>query len=176
MQTGLTVRCEPSVTKKCYRRRVRIAVVKIHELCSDEKPTYRLCESDGSVCDCWLPGLEPPEPEPLDFGGFDQRLDAEAFALGIDYERALDAEAFALGIDYERALFGLLPGVTVEDVDAERHQLDSMTAINRANSRKTLDSAALDRMDAAPQIDLEALWDAVSEPAAPVVTHRRRVA
>ena len=161
MQTGLTVRCEPSVTKKCYRRRVRIAVVKIHELCSDEKPTYRLCESDGSVCDCWLPGLEPPEPEPLDFGGFDQRLDAEAFALGIDYERAL---------------FGLLPGVTVEDVDAERHQLDSMTAINRANSRKTLDSAALDQMDDAPQLDLEALWDAVSEPAAPVVTHRRRVA
>jgi hypothetical protein len=161
MQTGLTVRCEPSVTKKCYRRDVRVAVVKIHESWSDEKPTYRLCEADGAICDCWLPGLELPEPDPLDRGGFDQRLDAEAFALGIDYERAL---------------FGLLPGVTVEDVDAERHQLDSMTAINRANSRKTLDSAALDRMDAAPQIDLEALWDAVSEPAAPVVTHRRRVA
>ena len=161
MQTGCTAARQRSVTKKCYRRDVRVAVQTVHESWIDTKPTFRLCESDGSVCDCWLPGLEPPEPEPLDFGGFDQRLDAQAFALGIDYERAL---------------FGLLPGVTVEDVDAERHQLDSMTAINRANSRKTLDSAALDRMDDAPQLDLEALWDAVSEPAAPVVTHRRRVA
>jgi hypothetical protein len=106
--------------------------------------------------------LESPEPAPLDFGGFDQRLDAQAFALGIDYERAL---------------FGLLPGVTVADVDAERHALDSARTINGTNSRKTLDdSAALDRMDDAPQLDLEALWDAVSEPAAPVVTHRRRPA
>jgi hypothetical protein len=31
-------------------------------------------------------------------------------------------------------------------------------------------------MDDAPQLDLEALWDAVSEPAAPVMAHRRRVA
>jgi hypothetical protein len=161
MQTGCTVAREPSVKKKCYRRRVRIAVVTVHESWVDTKPTYRLCESDGSVCDCWLPGLEPPEPAPLDFGGFDQRLDAEGFALGIDRERAL---------------FGLLPGVTAEDVDAERHRLDSGRIINGANSRKTPDSAALDRMDDEPQIDLEALWDAVSEPAAPVVTHRRRVA
>ena len=162
LQTGFTVAREPSVTKKCYRRRVRVAVQTVHESWSDEKPTYRLCEADGSVCDCWLPGLEPPEPAPLDFGGFDQRLDAQAFALGIDYERAL---------------FGLLPGVTVEDVDAERQRLDGLTAINRANRRKTQDDAAsgaLERMDDAPQLDLEALWDAVSEPAAPVVTHRRR--
>jgi hypothetical protein len=163
MQTGCTGCTRIEREEKCYGRDVRIAVVKIHELRSDEKPTYRLCEQDGSVCDCWLPGLEPPDWEgPLDFGGFDSRLDAEGFALGIDYERAL---------------FNLLPGVTVEDVDAERHQLDSARTINAANRRKTPDdSAALDRMDDAPQIDLEALWEAVNEPAAPVVTHRRRVA
>jgi hypothetical protein len=153
-----------SVKKKCYGRDVRIAVVTIHELWGDEKPTFRLCEeSDGSVCDCWLPGLEPPEPEPLDFGGFEQRLDAQAFALGVDYERAL---------------FNLLPGVTVEDVDRERAQLDSVARINGANRelRKADIGAALERTDDAPQLDLEALWDAASEPAAPVVTHRRCVA
>jgi hypothetical protein len=36
--------------------------------------------------------------------------------------------------------------------------------------------SALERMDDAPQLDLEALWGAVSEPTAPVVEHRRRVA
>jgi len=144
---------------------VRIAVVTVHESWSDEKPTFRLCEQDGTVCDCWLPDIEPPDPEgALDRGGFDQRLDAQAFALGVDYERAL---------------FGLLPGVTVADVDAERAQLDGVRSINAANRRKTLAdvaSAALDRMDDEPQLDFDALLDAVSPPAAPVVEHRRRVA
>jgi hypothetical protein len=73
---------------------------------------------------------------------------------------------------------------SVADIDAERHHLDSFKRgagapieINGANSRKTLDDLAgdaLDRMGDATQLDLEALWDAVSEPAAPVVTHRRR--
>jgi hypothetical protein len=73
---------------------------------------------------------------------------------------------------------------SVAAIDAERHQLDSFKRgsgapieINGANSRKTLDDLAgdaLDRMGDATQLDLEALWDAVSEPAAPVVTHRRR--
>jgi hypothetical protein len=151
-----------SVKKKCYGRSVRIKVVGVHE-CWSEKPTFRLCESDGSVCDCWLPGLEPPDWEgPLDRGGFEQRLDAQGFALGIDYERAL---------------FNLLPGVTVEDVDRERAQLDDVRSINGSNSRKTVDapvSAALDRMGDAPQLDFGALLEAVSEPAAPVVEHRRR--
>ena len=139
---------------------MRIAVVSVFE-CWSEKPTFRLCEADGSVCDCWLPGCEPPDPEgPLDRGGFEQRLDAQAFALGVDYERAL---------------FGLI-AESVEEIDAERAQLDDVRSINAANRRKTLDGAALDRMDDAPQLDLEALWEAVSEPAAPMVTHRRRVA
>ena len=69
---------------------MRIRVESIRELYSDEKQTYRLVEADGTVCNCWLPGIEPPDPEgALDRGGFDQRLDAKAFALGVDYERAL---------------------------------------------------------------------------------------
>jgi hypothetical protein len=143
---------------------VRIEVVTVHESWSDTKPTYRLCEADGTVCDCWLPGQEAPDWEgPLDRGGFDQRLDATAFALGIDFERAL---------------FGLIAETTA-DIDAERAQLDDVRSINAANRRKTLDdvaSAALDRMDDASQLDLDALWGAVSPPAAPVVEHRRHVA
>jgi hypothetical protein len=142
---------------------VRISILTVCDL--DGRPLYRLCESDGSYAINWLPGLEPDDPYGvLDCGGYDQRLDAQAFKLGIDRERAL---------------FGLLPGVTVEDIDRERHQLDTARTINAANRRKTLDdvaSAALERMDDEPQLDLEALWGAVSEPAAPVVEHRRRVA
>lgn len=101
---------------------MRIAVVTVHESWVDTKPTYRLCEADGAVADCWLPGCEPPDPEgPLDRGGFDQRLDAQAFALGIDYERAL---------------FGLIAEST-EDIDTERAQLDTARTINGANARKT---------------------------------------
>lgn len=108
------------------------------------------------MCDCWLPGLEPPDWEgPLDRGGFEQRLDAQAFALGVDYERAL---------------FGLI-AESVEDIDCERAQLDGVKATSRLDD---LASDALDRMDDAPQLDLEALLGAVSEPAAPVVMHRRR--
>jgi hypothetical protein len=148
--------------EKCYGRSVRIKVVGVHE-CWSEKPTFRLCEQNGGVCDCWLPGLEPPDWEgPLDRGGFEQRLDAQAFALGVDYERAL---------------FGLLD-VTIEDVDRERAQLDDVRTINGANRklRQAVIAAPLEQTDDAPQLDLEALLEAVSEPAAPVVTHRRRVA
>jgi hypothetical protein len=150
---------QTALEKKCYVRNVRIAVVTVHESWSDERPTYRLCEADGSVCVNWLPGLEPNDPEgPLDRGGFEQRLDAEGFRLGVDRCRAEH---------------GLIPGVTVADVDAERAGLDDVRSINAANRHKTLDDA-LERMGDAPQLDLEALWGAVSEPAAPVVTHRRR--
>ena len=84
------MRTQTSFEEKCYGRRVRIRVESIRELYSDEKQTYRLVEADGTVCNCWLPGIEPPDPEgALDRGGFDQRLDAKAFALGVDYERAL---------------------------------------------------------------------------------------
>jgi hypothetical protein len=154
---------QTSLEEKCYGRGVRIAVVTVHESWSDTKPAYRLCETDGTVCDCWLPGCEPPDPEgPLDRGGFDQRLDADGFRLGIDRCRAEH---------------GLIPGVTVADVDAERAQLDDVRSINQANRRKTLDdvaSAALDRMDDAPQLDFGAHLEAVSERAAPAVEHRRR--
>lgn len=101
---------QTSPEKSATARDVRIAVVTIHESWSDERATYRLCETDGTVCDCWLPGLELPEPLPLDRGGFESRSDAQGFKLGIDRERAL---------------FGLLPGLTVEDIDRERHQLDT---------------------------------------------------
>ncbi len=139
---------------------MRISVVTIHESWSDEKPTFRLCEPDGSICDCWLPTLELPEPVPLDNGGFDSRLDAEAFRLGIDRERAL---------------FGLI-AESVEDIDRERAQLDDVRAINQANRRKERDAlaaAAVERMDDASQLGLNGLLEAVSEPAAPVVEHRR---
>jgi hypothetical protein len=143
---------------------VRIEVVTIHESWSDTKPTFRLCEADGTVCVNWLPGLEPNDPEgPLDRGGFESRSDAEGFRLGIDRERSL---------------FGLI-AESVEEIDRERAQLDDVRAINAANRRKTLDdvaSAALDRMDDAPQLDFGALLEAVSEPPAPVVEHRRCVA
>jgi hypothetical protein len=141
---------------------MRAKVERILEL--DGEITYRVLELDGKPVDCWLPGLEPNDPEgPLDRGGFELRSDAAAFALGVDYERAL---------------FGLI-AESVEEIDAERHQLDGVKAINRANRRKTLDDAtgdALERMDDAPQLDFNALLEAVNEPAAPVVEHRRRVA
>jgi len=50
-------------------------------------------------------------------------------------------------------------------------------SINAANRRKTLDdvaSAALDRMGDAPQLDSEALLEAVDAPTATVVTYRRQ--
>ena len=88
---------------------MRVQVVPVGESWSDEPPTYRLCESGGKVCDCWLPGIENPDPEgPLDFGGFTERPDATAFKLGIDRERAL---------------FGLIPE-SVEEIDRERAELD----------------------------------------------------
>ena len=86
---------------------MRIQVVRFGDSWDDEPPTFRLCEHDGTVCDCWLPGLELPEG-PLDCGGFDRRDDAQAFKLGIDRERAL---------------FGLL-AETVADIDQERGELD----------------------------------------------------
>ena len=79
------------------------------------EPVYRLCEPNGTVCDCWLPGLEDPDHEgPLDRNGFDEHSDAQAFKLGVDWIRA---EA------------GLLPGVTVADIDREREALDSRAPI-----------------------------------------------
>jgi hypothetical protein len=139
---------------------VRISILTVCDL--DGRPLYRLCESDGSYAINWLPGLEPDDPYGvLDCGGYDQRLDAQAFKLGVDRERAL---------------FGLLPGVTVEDIDAERAQLDNVRTINGANRelRKAEIAAAFDRTDDAPQLDFGALLEAVSEPAAPGVLHRRR--
>ena len=130
---------------------MRARVDRVEECWGDE-PSYRVVELDGTPCDCWLPGIENPDPEgPLDRGGF---------------ERQADAQAFALGVCWERAAHGLLPGVSVEDVDTERARLDS-TKRPRAVSEPHEEPA---------QLDLEGLWDAVSPPAAPVVTHRRRVA
>jgi hypothetical protein len=92
---------------------MRVQVVPIEECWGDEPPTYRLCESGGKACDCWLPGIENPDPEgPLDRGGFTERPDATAFALGVDRERAL---------------FGLLTE-TVDGIDREHAKLDHFHA------------------------------------------------
>ena len=83
-----------------------------------------------------------------------------------------------MGLDRWRAEVGLIPE-SVEDIDREREELDNASHINAANRRKTLDdatSAALEPMDDEPQLDFGALLEAVEAPAAPVVTHRRRVA
>jgi hypothetical protein len=130
--------------------RIRVERIEEGEPWGESFVTYRLCEQDGTVCCNWLPGIEL-DGEPLDCGGFESKSDAQGFALGIDRERAL---------------FGLLPGLTVEDIDHERAKLD--------HSTKKLD--ALDRMDDGVQLDLGKLLEAVSEQAAPVVEHRRRVA
>ena len=137
---------------------MRVQVVPVGESWSDEPPTYRLCESGGKVCDCWLPGIENPDPEgPLDRGGFAERPDATAFKLGIDRERAL---------------FGLI-SETVEEIDAERARLDTIKAPAKRSDFDPLP----ERVDTEPaQLDFAALLEAVDAPAAPVVTHRRRVA
>ena len=70
--------------------------------------TWRVVEEDGSAVYRWVP-WEPAELEPLDRGGFEARDDAHGFALGVCYERALH---------------GLIPGMTVEDVDVLRRRLD----------------------------------------------------
>jgi hypothetical protein len=81
------------------------------------EPHYRLCEPDGSISVNWLPGVELDDPEgPLDRGG---------------YRSICDARAFALGIDRARAGAGLLAGVTVEQIDRERGQLDRKSYIRR---------------------------------------------
>jgi hypothetical protein len=138
---------------------MRVKVERVRELWSDEPATFRIVEANGEPVTCWLPGREADDWEgALDRGGFDQRLDATAFALGVDYERAL---------------FGLI-AESVEEIDAERAQLDDVRSINAANRRKTdVPSAALDRMDDAQRLDSNALLEAVSEAAAPVVEHLR---
>ena len=49
-------------------------------------------------------------------------------------------------------------------------------AIGRRHRARCSTGAALERMADAPQLDFGAFLEAVSEPAAPVVKHRRRVA
>ena len=69
---------------------------------------WRVCELDDSPVVQWLP-WEFPESTPIDRGGFRNRNDAKAFCLGVCWERAYH---------------GLIPGVTVADIDAERAKLD----------------------------------------------------
>lgn len=76
---------------------------------------YRVVEElTGRPCHSWLPGLELDEDRPLDRNGFDTRKDAEAFALGVCWERAYH---------------GLLGGITTRDIDAERRELDGKQAL-----------------------------------------------
>ena len=137
---------------------MRARVDRVEECWGDE-PTYRVVELDGTPCDCWLPGCEEPESMPLDRGGFESQADAQAFALGVCWERAAH---------------GLLPGVSVEDVDTERARLDP-TRAPRAVSEP--DDPRVKLLDDEPvQLDLEAPWDAVEKPAPVVTVRRRRVA
>lgn len=117
--------------------------------------------------DCWLPGRELPEPQPLDHGGFDLQGDA----LG-----------FSLGVDRERALFGLIPE-SVDDIDRERAALDTRREPTGPRRKRVEDpwEALLPKMGNDAQLDMDALWEAVATPEPrterqPVVTHRRRVA
>lgn len=73
-------------------------------------PAWRVVEADGSLCVNWLsPDFECDDDLPLDKGGFDDRKDAELFALGVTWERAFH---------------GLLEGVTTTDIDRQRDRYD----------------------------------------------------
>jgi hypothetical protein len=86
----------------------------------DGETVWRLREPTGALVESWAPGIENPDPlGALDRGGFDQRNDAKAFALGIDRWRA------EVGLIAE----------TVADIDIERHALDSYGG----GQRKALD-------------------------------------
>jgi hypothetical protein len=96
----------------------------------DGERIWRLHEQTGERVISWAPGIENPDPDGvLDRGGFRERSDAKAFALGIDRWRAEVA---------------LIP-MSVAAVDAERHALDV------GKPRRTLDQvagAAVRRLDA----------------------------
>ena len=112
----------------------------------DEAVTYRICEANGKLCDCWLPGVELPDPDgPLDRGGF---------------ELESDAKSFALGVDRERAYHGLL-SVTVEAIDRDRAALD-WTKQSRPRTLGDFAAGAVARLE---QLDFGS-----------VIVERRRVA
>jgi hypothetical protein len=73
--------------------------------------TWRVVELDGQLVRSWLPGIEADDRDgPIDRGGFAQYVDAWAFSLGVDHERAFH---------------GHLAGITTMDIDKEREALDS---------------------------------------------------
>jgi len=110
----------------------RVHVEKVLEGWDDEV-TYRICEANNTLCDNWLPGVELPEPMPLDRGGF---------------ELESDAKSFALGVDRERAFHGLLT-VTVEAIDRERAALDW----TKKSRPRTLDDFAAGAVAKLEQLD-----------------------
>ena len=110
-------------------RVVRVRVEAVREVSEAESLTYRLVEQDGRLVECWLPGIENLDPEgPLDRGGFDLQSDAVAFALGVDRERALH---------------GLI-AKSVEQIDAERAELDHPSQVAAYRKHMRLDGAQLD--------------------------------
>jgi hypothetical protein len=79
------------------------------------KALFRVVEADGELVRSWLPGLEADSRQgPLDRGGF---------------QRSVDAWAFSLGVDHERALRGHLGDVTPADIEQEREALDLPGAV-----------------------------------------------
>lgn len=131
----------------------------------DGERTYRVCEQDGEPVDCWLPGRELPQRQPLDFGGFDLENDAIGFSLGIDRERAL---------------FGMIRQ-SVDDIDQERIALDSRRETPRSRKKPVADpwkALSPDTTNGA-QLDMDALLEAAAAPVQPtrgepVATHSRR--
>ena len=76
---------------------------------------WRVVELDGEPARSWLPGIEADSRQgPLDRGGF---------------LRSVDAWAFSLGVDHERALRGHLGDVTPADIEQEREALDQPGAV-----------------------------------------------
>jgi len=87
---------------------------------------WRIVEADGRLCVNWAPGLEWDGELPLDRGGFAERSDALAFKLGVDRWRAEQGQL----------------SETVEDIDAERRELDQ-AAIDYHADRQPPDPEAL---------------------------------
>jgi len=89
--------------------RVHVAYFAVLDQWGGVEPiAWRICEADGTLVHNWAPGLEPDDRLPLDRGGYSEKEDAIAFALGIDRWRAMKR----------------LIVETVKAIDRERRALD----------------------------------------------------
>jgi len=92
---------------------------------------WRVVEADGLPARRWLPW--EPDEGPLDRYGF---------------KRFFSAQFFALGVDLIRAEAGLLRGVTVDDIEAERARAERLeSSKGKTPSPAELDAFGLDAYD-----------------------------